>query len=153
MTAPGTFLLDDARRHVRAYAESNMDGHVTIRRGGRGQLDKQTGLVSGMVGATVVWDGIARLHLVSGQGSISVGASGGFDQRAVTVSIPWAAALPQQDDVIEVIDGGADQTMNGVALRVVEVEGGGLFGDARRMQCVAWGRSQYWTAQGTGATP
>ena len=152
MTGPGTFLLDDARAHVRAYTESNMDGQVVIRRGGRGALDPATGVVSGMVGATDVYAGKARLHLVSGQGSISVGP-GEFDQRAVTVSIPWAAALPQQDDVIEVVDGGADQTMNGVALRVIEVEGGGLFGDARRMQCVAWGKSEYWTGTGSGYTP
>jgi hypothetical protein len=152
VTVPGTFLLDDARAHVRAYTESNMDGQVIVRRGGRGALDTTTGVVSGMAGATEVYNGKARLHLVAGQGAISIGP-GQFDQRAVTISIPWASPLPQQDDVVEVVSGGADQTMNGVALRVIEVEGGGLFGDARRMQCVAWGYSEYWTGQGTGYTP
>lgn len=152
MTIPVNALLEDARRHVRAYAESNMDGHVTISRGGRGVLDKATGRVSGMSGATTVYDGIARLHTVSGQGSISVG-QGEVDTRSVTVSIPWSADLPQRDDVVLFVDGGADQTMNGRAGRVVEVDGGGYFGDARRMQCVVWGTSEYWTSRGVGAAP
>jgi hypothetical protein len=152
MTIPFVDLLEDARAHVRAYAESNMGGHVTISRGGRGTLDKTTGLVSGMSGATTVYDGIARLHPVSGQGSISVG-QGEIDTRSVTVSIPWSAGLPQRDDLILFVDGGADQTMNGRAGRVVEVDGGGYFGDARRMQCVVWGTSEYWSSQGLGAAP
>lgn len=153
MTIPVNALLEDARAHVRAYAESNMDGHVVISRGGRGALDKTTGLVSGMAGGTTVWDGIARLHTVSGQGGLSVGGAGEIDTRAVTISIPWSAPLPQRDDVIQITDGGADQTMNGRAGRVVEVEGGSYFGDARRMQCVVWGTSEYWTSQGLGAAP
>jgi hypothetical protein len=153
VTAPPiTFDMNAARAHVRAYTESFMDAQIIIRRGGRGTLDPATGVVSGMAGATEVYNGKARIHLASSQGDLSVGP-GEFDQQAMTVSIPWASPVPQQDDVVEVVDGGADQTLNGNALRVLSAEGAGLFGDARRFQTVTWQESEYWTSQGTGYTP
>lgn len=147
-------ISEIARLTVRNYAESNMDGLVMILRGGRGQLNPQTGVVSGMVGATLVYGdengAKARIHTVSGQGSISLGP-GQIDTRSATISIPWGApTIPQRDDVIVVIDGGSDTTLDGNAFRVVEVSGGGAFGDARRMSCVAWGKSGYWTGTGLG---
>lgn len=132
---------------VRRYTEGNMDGSVTVLRGARGELDKTTGRVSGMVGGTPVYDGKARVHLVTGQGSLSLGP-GQVNIRQTTVSIPWGAPVPQRDDLVLIRDAGQDDTLTGAALRVVEVSGGGLFGDARRMSCTLWGKSAQW--DGTG---
>jgi hypothetical protein len=91
--------------------------------------------------------GKARVHKVTGQGSLSNGP-GEYDLRQVIVSIPWAATLPRQDDIILIRDGGVDKTLNGSVLRIVEVEGGGAFGDARRLSCTLQGYSEYWTGAG-----
>lgn len=150
-------ISEVAKQMVRNYAENNMDALVVILRGGRGQLNPKTGVVSGMAGARSIYDsdagngsgGKARIHTVSGQGSISLGP-GQVDTRSATISVPWSATIPQRDDVVLVISGGSDTTLNGNAFRVVEVSGGGAFGDARRMSCVAWGKSEYWTGLGLG---
>jgi len=92
--------------------------------------------------------GKARFHTVTGQGAISNGV-GEYDMRQVIVSIPWSAALPRQDDIILVRDAGVDDTLNEATLRVVEVEGGSAFGDARRLSCTLQGYSEYWTGVGT----
>jgi hypothetical protein len=92
----------------------------------------------------------ARVHTVTGQGSISNGA-GDIDVRQVQVSIPWAAQPPHRDDLVLVRSGGQDASLVGSVLRVVEVEGGGAFGDARRLSCTLWGRSEYWS--GAGSAP
>lgn len=141
-----------AKAKVRAYAERNMDARVMILRGGKGVLDKTTGRLSGMSDAESIYDdptapgtgGIAGIHTVTGQGSVSNGA-GQIDTRQVVVSIPWSARLPRRDDVVQVIAGGEDETLNGAALRVVEVAGGTRFADARRISCTVWGKSGYWT--------
>lgn len=145
---------------VRARTESNMDGLVTILRGRPGVLDTTTGRVAGMSGAVQIYGdqvpagtigtigGTARIHPVSGQGSLSLGP-GQIDQRSTTVSIPWGAATPQRDDIVVIRDAGQDSDLTGKALRVVEVSGGTLFGDARRMSCTLWGKSGYWDGAGT----
>lgn len=151
-------ISDVARAKVRARVESTMDALVTILRGGRGSLDPSTLLVSGMAGATTVYDdpassgkgGKAHLHVVTGQGSVATGA-GNIDMRQVVVAIPWSAPAPRRDDVVWVRSPGQDTGLAGAALRVVEVSGGGLFGDARRASCTLWGTSPSWTGAGTGA--
>lgn len=191
---PGV-ISDFARQRVRDYAESHMDGLVTIVRGKRGVLDLNTGRVAGVAVDLVVYGstalqavaqqqqqqqadtmsvrvnlsgapgatptgfstpgdqatadtgGKARIHKVTGQGSISNGP-GEYDMRQLIVSIPWAAALPRQDDIVLIRDGGVDTTLNGSVLRIVEIEGGGAFGDARRLSCTLQGQSEYWTGAG-----
>lgn len=146
---------------VRARTESNMDGLVTILRGRPGVLDTTTGRVAGMSGAVQIYgdpvpDGTigtigakARIHPVSGQGSLSLGP-GQIDQRSTTVSIPWGApTVPQRDDIVVIRDAGQDGDLTGKALRVVEVSGATLFGDAHRMSCTLWGKSGYWDGAGT----
>jgi hypothetical protein len=145
---------------VRAYTEGNMDGRVTILRGKPGVLDQNTGRIGGMSNAVQVYgdpvpDGTigilgakARVHSVSGQGSLSMGP-GQIDIKTVTVSIPWAAPEPQRDDLVVIRSGGVDQTLKDAALRVVEVAGGGLFGDARRLSCTLWGKSSNWDGDGS----
>lgn len=132
---------------VRKRTEANMDAQVTILRGKPGVLDEVTGRVSGMTNSAPIYDGKARLHPVSGQGSLSLGP-GNVDQRSTTVSIPWNAAPVQRDDVVLVRDPGRDTQLTGAALRVVEVTGGGAFGDARRCSCTLWGKSAYWDGKG-----
>lgn len=145
---------------VRARTESNMDALVTVLRGKTGVLDQATGRVSGMGNAAQIYgDPVtagtigtigakARLHTVTGEGSLSVGP-GQIDLRQTTVSIPWSAAPVQRDDLVLIRFAGQDTTLNGTALRVVEVAGGSLFGDARRMSCTMWGKSSYWDGLGT----
>lgn len=149
-------VSEAAKARVRAYTERNMDGLVTILRGGKGALNRDTGEVSGMTGVVQIYGdkppitgqigtkgAKARIHPVTGQGSISLGP-GQINLRQTTISIPWSAPVPQRDDIVLVRNGGADQTLNGTALRVVEVSGGGLFGDARRLSCTLWGKSSMW---------
>lgn len=145
---------------VRAYAEGNMDGLVTILRGKPGTLDQATGRISGMTDAQQIYgDPVptgtigtkgakARVHLVSGQGSLSLGP-GNINLRQTTVSIPWEAPEPQRDDLVLIRSAGQDKTLTGAALRVVEVAGGGLFGDARRLSCTLWGKSANWDGDGS----
>lgn len=140
---------------VRAYTEGNMDGLVTVLRGGPGVLNKTTGVVGGVADAVQIYgDPVtagqigtigakARVHPVSGQGTIALGP-GQIDQRQTVVSIPWLAPMPQRDDIVLIRSGGQDNTLVGTALRVTEVDGGGLFGDARRMSCTMFGKSSYW---------
>lgn len=145
-----------AQAKVRASTERAMDALVVILRGGKGVLDKATGRVSGLSDAATVYDdpnhpgagGIAGIHTVTGQGSVSNGV-GQIDTRQVVVSIPWSAELPRRDDLVCVIDGGQDTALAGAALRVVEVAGGTRFADARRMSCTLWGKSGYWTGEGS----
>lgn len=153
-------ISEYAKARVRAYTEGNMDGLVTILRGGRGELNKVTLEVSGLAGAQTIYDddeqtgagGKARVHKVTGQGSVSVAGAGNIDMRQVIVSIPFASQMPRRDDVVLVRDSGEDQDLTGATLRVVEVDGGGAFGDARRMSCTLWGKSPRWTGTGSGAT-
>lgn len=144
---------------VRRYAEGNMDALVTILRGGPGALDPATGRISGMSDPVQIYgDPVpagtigtvgakARVHTVSGSGSLSLGP-GQVNIKQTTVSVPWSATPPQRDDVVLIRDAGQDDSMTGAALRVVEVAGGGLFGDARRLSCTLWGFSSQWDGDG-----
>jgi hypothetical protein len=144
---------------VRTYTESNMDGLVTILRGGVGVLDPVTGSMGGLSNAKQIYgdpvpDGVigtigakARVHPVTGQGSLSLGP-GQINVRETTVSIPWSAQVPQRDDIVLIRDAGQDDTLTGASLRVVEVAGGGYFGDARRLSCTTWGYSAQWDGNG-----
>jgi hypothetical protein len=150
----------DVITKVRQYAESNMDALVTIVRGRQAEMDETTLMVGGTTSAVQVYgepvpDGQvgtrgakARIHSVSGQGSISLGP-GQINLRTATVSIPWGATPPQRDDIILVRDAGQDQALVGAALRIVEVSGGTAFGDARRLQCTLWGKSSTWDGDGS----
>lgn len=137
-----------------------MDGLVTILRGGAGVLDKATGKVTGTSNAVQIYGdpvspGVigtigrkARIHTVTGQGSLSLGP-GQVNIRQTTVSIPWDAPPVYRDDIVLVRSAGQDAQLTGAALRVVEVAGGGLLGDARRLSCTLWGRSAYWDGDGS----
>lgn len=134
-----------ARAAVRKRVEAQMTATVQILRGQLGAMDPTTLKVGGLQNSTVIYEGNARIHTLSGEGSLSLG-DGQIDQRQVVISIPWDAPIPQRDDVVIIgNDDEADTTVDGLALRIVEVAGGTLFGDARRLSCVAWGPSRYWS--------
>jgi hypothetical protein len=153
-------VSDTAIAKIRARTEGSMDGLVTILRGKPGTLNKATGRVSGITDARQIYGdpvaagtigtvgGKARVHTVTGQGSLSLGP-GQIDVRQTTVSIPWDADPVYRDDIVLVRSAGRDSSLTGATLRVVEVAGGTLFGDARRLSCTLWGRSAYWDGDGS----
>lgn len=143
------------RALVRRHVSRNQNATIKLLRGDVGAMDPVTLKVPGLSNyATLYGPGIApyngqaRIHPVSGEGSIATG-EGDLDLRQVVVSIPWDAPMPARDDVVQVVqDTLSDGDLTGATFRVVEVSGGSLFGDARRMSCTLWGRSRYWTGKG-----
>lgn len=131
---------------VTRYAEGNMTNQVNLLRGVLGGLAPADGTVAGIVSPTLLYTGKARVHPVAGFGPLEVGG-GIVDERQATISIPMSAAVPNRDDLIEVLDGGGDSDLEHEFWRVVQVYGGGFFNEARRMFCTSWHPSRYWGQQ------
>lgn len=139
-----------ARRLVRKRVESQMNSAITVRRGPLGTLNTTTGLVGGLSTTTLVYSGKARVRLVAPGGSTP-----GPDPivlRQTIISIPINSPVPHKDDLVLVsatnldTDGTeADVNLDARAFRVQEVDGGGYFGDARRMTCTSWFPSRTWS--------
>lgn len=135
------------RQIVQAYAEGNMNNRIQVLRGQLGTFDPSTGRVGGLKNSNIIYSGKARIRTVGGAGVISIGA-GEIDTRQVIISIPMGTPkIPHRDDVIRVLDGDADSDLATRIFRVLDVDGGSFFGDARRMTCVGWFNSRYWGAQ------
>lgn len=134
-----------ARAAVRRRIEGAMSYRILISRGTLGQLDETTGLVGGITDANTVYRGPARIREVTGSGVVDLGG-GEIAQRSAIISIPISSPnIPVRDDLVQVIDDGdADRTLDTRVFRVLEVDGGGLFGDARRMTCSGWFQSRWW---------
>lgn len=148
MTAPSALL----RRMVRKSTESQMNSHITILRGAVSALNTTTGLVGGLSGATTIYTGKARIHTVAGSGPIQ-NAGGPIDTRRTIISIPIDSAVPFRDDLITIqstnrdSDGSeSDANLDTRIFRVLDVDGGSYFGDARRMTCTQFYDSRYWAA-------
>jgi hypothetical protein len=140
------------RTLVRKYTNGNMTSQITILRGSLSALDPTTGLVSGIASPTTIYTGKARIRTVSGAGPVTT-EGGPIDTRRTTISIPMTSAIPFRDDIITVQ--AANQTGDGVesdhdldhrVFRVVDVDGGSFFGDARRMSCTQVYDSRYWSS-------
>ena len=147
MTAPSPL----ARRKVREYAEGNMNAQITILRGALTALDPATGLVGGLAGATTVYTGKARIHTVSSSGNQQV-EGGPIAKRDAVISIPIDSPVPFVDDLITVqkanLDSDAteaDVDLDTRVFRIIGVDGGTYFGDARRMDCSQLYSSRDWT--------
>lgn len=138
------------RQMVRDYTEGNMTSLIQILRGSLGAFDPATGRVGGLTSTSNVYGGTdgakARIRTVGGAGVVSVGA-GEIDTRQVIISIPMTATIPHRDDVVRVVSDGADTDLNTRIFRVLDVDGGSFFGDARRLTCVGWFSSRYWGPQ------
>lgn len=134
-----------ARRLVRGRAQAQMVSTVTILRGALGVLDPATGQVGGVRSASTVYVGMARIRSVEPQGVVAVGG-GEVDVRRTVVSIPIGSPVPRRDDLVRV-DTDSDVDLATRFLRVTDVDGGGLFGDARRLYCTGWHESRSWGQQ------
>lgn len=136
------------RQQVRNFTEGNMRASIEILRGSLGTLDPVTGLVGGLSGSERVYRGKARIRTVNGTGTASIGG-GEINTRSTTISIPITVnAQIHADDLVRVLqDDESDVTLDTRIFRVMDVDGGGFFGDARRMSCVGWYESRYWGTQ------
>lgn len=136
-----------ARSLVRRRVEAQMLSTITVLRGNLGTLNPTTGMVGGLTGATTVYAGKARIRTVSGAGVINVGG-GEIDQRSTVISIPISSPVPHRDDLVLIgEDDEADPDLDTRIFRVMEVDGGSYFGDARRLSCTGWLSSRYWGEQ------
>lgn len=137
-----------ARAKVRESVQRFMTTPITILRGDLGTFDEATGMVGGLDNVKTIYAGGARVHTITGQGGVVAG-DGEFDTRQTIISVPWdTKPVPSRDDLVVVgTDNVADIELTGEVYRVMEVEGGGLFGDARRLSCVGWHPSRYWGQQ------
>jgi hypothetical protein len=130
---------------VRKRVERGFASQLQILRGNLGVLDPLTGYVGGLEDAQTVYDGPGRVRVLAGM-PVAVGP-GQQAVRRVTVSVPIAVS-PRVDDLVKITaTDAADQNLTSRILRVVEVDGGGLFGDARRMTTESWFESRYWGQQ------
>lgn len=138
---PSSYARAAARRRI----EAAMSYRILISRGTLAQLDETTGLVGGVTDVNTVYRGRARIREVSGNGTVDLGG-GEIATRSAIISIPIDSPnIPVRDDLVEVIDDGdADRTLDSRIFRVLNVDGGGLFGDARRLTCSAWNKSRWW---------
>lgn len=136
-------VSDLARRAVRTRTEAMMTATVRITRGSANVFDPDTGELAGGAGGSTVYAGKARIRTVSGQAE-NLG-DGMVDAVTTLISIPIASPVPHRDDLVTVLDDSvADIDLSNRVFRVLEVEGGSLFGDARRMSCSAFAPSRYW---------
>lgn len=125
--------------------EQQMLATVTIYRGQLGALDTTTGRVGGLTNATTIYSGKARIWTMSGSGVVTLG-EGTVDTRSTIVSIPLSARpLPARDDLVLIGDDNlSDADLDTRALRVLDVDGGGLIGAARKLTCTGYYPSRYW---------
>lgn len=135
-----------SRAAVRRRVEQAMTYRIAILRGALGELDVETGLVGGITDVNLVYRGPARIRTVRGGGTISVGG-GEVAQRDTIISIPIDSPnVPVRDDLVQVVtDGGADAYLDTRIFRILSVDGGSLYGDARRMECSGWYQSRQWS--------
>ena len=134
-----------ARALVRRRTQAQMTCRIVVLRGALGVLDPGSGQVGGITGARTVYAGRARIRTVAPAGTIGVGDAQ-VDVRSTVISIPIASPVPHRDDLVRVDEAG-DLDLDTRIFRVTDVDGGGAFGDARRLYCTAWHESRYWGAQ------
>lgn len=134
-----------AERYARRFAESNMIATVRVTRMGEPVLDPATGALDASP-QVLVYEGKARVYAVSGPMTYSLGEEPQYFSGSY-VSIPLFRAVgesdPQVDDVVEVL-ADPDPLVVGRMFRVVDVESGGQFPSARRMQVTGVQRSRNW---------
>ena len=142
---PLTTISDVARTKVRTRAEEQMCDTVTIYRGDIGLMNTSTGMMSGITNVSTIYTGIARIHVMSGTGTIAIGA-GTVAQQQTVVSIPISAPKTHRDDVV-VVNTAIDANQEGRAYRVLEVTGAGSFYPVRQHTCSAWAASRFWEGE------
>lgn len=140
-----TILSNRAREAVRRRIEMAMTATGIIQRGDLGALDPVTMEVGGLANVQTVYSGKMRVRLLTGAGVITSGEQT-IDTRTTQITIPIGAPVPHRDDLVTVTDySSSDSDVNNRLFRVMEVEGGGIFGYGRVMTCVSWYESRYWS--------
>lgn len=129
-----SFIDDVDRTTAREFAETNMIQAGTVERGSLGGFNPVTLKTGGMTDATTVYEGKMRVRLLSTGEVVELGG-GEVVERDAIISIPITADLPNRDDLVTVTDGGPDPTLATRKFRVLGADGGGIFGDSRRMSC------------------
>ena len=139
-------VSDRLRAVVDRYTAGNMNATVRVLRGSLGALDPVTNQMAGLNVATTLYSGPARVHPVAGLGPLEVGG-GVVDERQATISIPMDAPVPNRDDLVIVDAEPQDADLVGSTWRVLQVDGGGMFGNRRGLFCQSWHPSRYWGQQ------
>lgn len=124
-----------------------MKARIVIIRGTLGTMDPDTLVVGGLTDTTEIYRGKARIRTVRGDGTLEV--SGRLiPVRSVVISIPIESQVPHVDDCVIIRnDDLADNDLDTRIQRILEVDGGAFFGDARRMTVEGWYESRYWGKQ------
>lgn len=141
-----------ALRYARRFAERNMTAWVRIVRMKQPAFDDANGVVTPVVSDSInglgeVYYGPARVYTVSGPVTYSLGDEQQYYSSSyisIPVAIEDAVPAPQVDDVIEVVQHD-DPLMAGRMFRVMDVEAGGQWIAARRMQVTGIQRARNWS--------
>jgi hypothetical protein len=135
------------RRLVKKRVEEQMLSTVKILRGQLGGFDETTGIGGGIANSTIVYQGRARVWGVNGSGVINVG-EGTIDTRQTYVSYPIDSPVARRDDIVVILqDDLSDTDLDGRVFRVLDVDGGGYIGAARKLTCTSFYPSRYWGEQ------
>jgi len=135
------------RRLVQKRVEEQMLSTIRILRGELGGFDETTGIGGGLTNVTVIYRGKARIWNVNGSGVINVG-EGTIDTRQTYISYPIDAPVARRDDIVEILDAElSDNDLDNRTFRVLDVDGGGYIGAARKMTCTSFYPSRYWGEQ------
>lgn len=138
---PAHIVNDEAvTRYARRYAEANMTATVRITRMDEPFLNSSGDLIPEEM--FTIYEGKGRVYSVSGPMTMNLGEEPQY-YSSTYISIPLSATLPRVDDVVEVLTH-RDWTMPGRKFRVMDVEAGGQYPAARRMQVTGIQRSKQW---------
>lgn len=119
---------------VQDFTAAHMAQAGTISRAAGGEtFDPSKGIYSGG-DRDLIYEGPMRVRVLSTGQSIETGG-GELTERDAIISIPVSDVLPHRDDILVCTDGGPDPTLNNRTFRILGVDGGGIFGDARRLSC------------------
>lgn len=144
MSAPSTKINHNRVIAVaREFAESNMTAMVSITRKAAPVFDPETGgLASGE--PIVVYEGKARIYSATGPVTYNIGDEPTYFSSTM-VSIPVITDdIPRVDDLVTVLEYLSDPLMVGRTFRVQDVEAGGQWMAARKLQVTGVQESQQW---------
>lgn len=149
MTATGARVNHaQVEAYVRRYARFNMRNTVRITRPTAPVFDPDTGSLAS-AGSLIVYEGPARIYTVQGPLTYSLGDepqrySSTFVSIPVTDDSGAAVNIPRIEDVIEVLLAPGDSNMVGRTFQVQDVEAGGQWMAARRLQVAGIQASKQW---------
>jgi Family of unknown function (DUF6093) len=132
-----------SRKYITRRALGAMVDTVAIHRPGDVVLDDETGLNTATE-STKVYQGKARIYSVAGPQVVAVGEAD-LTFRSTYISIPAEIfPTPHKDDIVIVLECVSDESLQGKAFRILDIEGGGLVRAVRRMQCQVLEESSAW---------